>query len=701
MQGLANHTILISKGKQEYIIEDSAAPIKNDVGDIQGVVLIFRDVTKQKLLEKERERSLKAEFLAKEDLEDFFMQSPLPMVILEGPEHVFTLANPPYEKLIGRKANGKKLFEVFNPEEIKVFTSILSKVYESGVPYIGKEMHLPLSEIQGVNHDHWIDISLHPTRSVDGKVKGILAIVQDVTEARRAKQILIESESNFRAFADSTPQMVFTTNPEGGVDYINPRWYEYSLLTEEQTLGDAYASSLHPDDVQGAMVKWKHSISTATRFDNEHRFRRGSDGMYRWFRVQIEPKFENGTVLRWYGTMTDVHDQKMFSQELAEARDGAERANKIKSAFLANMSHEIRTPLGAILGFTDLLKDARLTGEEREYLNVILRNGQALSHVINDILDLSKVESGQLSIEYVSFDLRALVKEVVQSFSDIARSKEITLQFKADENSDCEISSDPTRIRQVIMNLVGNAIKFTSQGGVKVFVSIDPQNDSKSLINIRVEDTGTGINTDQAKMLFQPFMQADNSTARKFGGTGLGLALSKRLANALEGDVSIESSELDKGSLFLFSFAAQTSEKSNLEEVLEVSSPKIGSGSMKLLKNIPILVIDDSPDNRVLMEIMLGREGALIDEASSGEEGVTLAMKNDYAVVLMDIQMPGMDGYDALLALKKLKYKKPVIALTAHAMAEEKRRTLSAGFADHVTKPVDAALLVTAILKHV
>ena len=690
---------LLRRDETEFLVEDSASPIRNAVGEVQGAVPIFRDVTEKKKLEHERERLYLAEKQTRQDLEEFFVHSPLPMAILEGPEHFVLRANPPYEKLIGRKANHRPLLEVFALNEVADFLPHLDQVLKTGLPYLASEQPLSLRSQDGTVRLRWIDIGYHPRRGTDGKVKGILATVQDVTEAKHARDILLERESNFREFADSTPQIVFTTTADGNVDYINPRWYEFSLRSPEQTLGAAYISSIHPDDVSMVLSKWQAAVSTGKRFEEIYRFKRGSDDTYRWFTVCIEPKFENGKLKRWYGTLTDIHEQTEFAQKLSQARDEAEKANQTKSAFLANMSHEIRTPLGAILGFTDLLKAARLTGEEREYLDVIVRNGQALSHVINDILDLSKVEAGQLSIEYVPFELSELVKDVVTLFSDSARSKEISLRFESRPSEIRTVFSDPTRIRQILVNLIGNALKFTEKGSVLVALDMTMQDQSHSKIQIRVKDTGTGMTAAQAEKLFQPFVQADDSTTRKYGGTGLGLALSKRLAQALHGEVSIEQSQPEIGSTFLFEFIAQTvlGDATIYREDLAVPLPASSSSS---LNNCSLLIVDDSPDNRVLLSLLLRRHGAKVDEAASGEEGVAKAIKNFYDLVLMDIQMPGMDGYDALSALQSCGYARPVIALTAHAMVEEKRRTQAAGFVDHVTKPISAKILIQAVKKH-
>jgi signal transduction histidine kinase/CheY-like chemotaxis protein len=443
-------------------------------------------------------------------------------------------------------------------------------------------------------------------------------------------------------------------------------------------------------------------VKSQKPYESEFRLKRLIDGEYRWHLVRavsVEEGGEAGT--RWYGTCTDVTEQKELQAEIQEAKNEAEAANQAKSAFLANMSHEIRTPLGAILGFTDLLKSAELQGEQGEFLNVIERNGHALTRVIDDILDLSKVESGQMTIELVPFSFKELVSDVAALFTDKAKKKGITLELKMENNVPATVYSDPARIRQILINLVGNAIKFTSEGGVQICMTGSSRKKDHSFLSLQIKDTGPGIDEQQRARLFQPFMQADNSTSRKFGGTGLGLALSRRLAKALSGDVRLESSELAKGSVFTFEIEVEVAPAPVAKAPeMRVVSPREEMRANRL-ENIRILIVDDSPDNRVLMNLILRREGALVEEASDGQEAVRKALEGEFAVVLMDIQMPEMDGYAALAELKKNRYPRPVLALTAHAMTEERRRTAEAGFADHLTKPIDHDGLVRAILNQV
>jgi signal transduction histidine kinase len=396
-------------------------------------------------------------------------------------------------------------------------------------------------------------------------------------------------------------------------------------------------------------------------------------------RAKVESRDEIGQLALALNTMTEQLEESTGS------RIQAEEASQTKSAFLANMSHEIRTPLGAILGFAEILKDPALTPEERaRYLATIQRNGEALTKVLNDILDLSKVEAGGVSIENLEFQLPLVLQDVMDLFAANAADKRLALQLVLDPSARVRVKTDPTRLKQILFNIIGNAIKFTDRGGVTVFASV-----RNHVIVVRVQDSGLGITSEQARKLFEPFTQADSSTSRRYGGTGLGLALSRKLAEALGGTVYIESSTKE-GSNFIIEVADRAVAASKASSVSD-SRPQ---GSIAGAK---ALVVDDSQDNRELLRLFLKRHGVLTEFAANGREAVECATSKEFDVVLMDIQMPEMDGYAALNELKKRGYGKPIIAFTAHAMKEEKERALNAGFNAHVTKPVNETALVETI----
>ncbi|WP_413580875.1 response regulator [Bdellovibrio sp. HCB288] len=381
-------------------------------------------------------------------------------------------------------------------------------------------------------------------------------------------------------------------------------------------------------------------------------------------------------------------------RELQAAKMTAENANLAKSAFLANMSHEIRTPLGVILGFSEIIGTQDLEAEERDqYFDVIQRNGASLTRIIDDILDLSKIEAGKFELEKSPVSIRSLTEEVLGMYSDQASKKNIQIKSDLEEIRDLVVITDSVRIRQVLLNLVGNAVKFTSTGSVSIFCRVSQKAGNQKEITFQIEDTGIGMTQEQSDRLFQPFTQADATSTRRFGGTGLGLALSKNLAHTLNGDVRIVNCVTGKGCIFEFSFQADVTNM-----LPQPSSPQIEQNTADTsLEGFKVLAVDDSPDNQELIQTILSHVGLDVTEVRSGEEAIKEAFHHNYDLVLMDIQMPGLDGFGTLSELRSRGFKAPIIALTAHAMKEDRDRALAAGFADHVTKPINTHALVQTI----
>lgn len=379
----------------------------------------------------------------------------------------------------------------------------------------------------------------------------------------------------------------------------------------------------------------------------------------------------------------------------------------VMSLFLANMSHEIRTPLGAILGFTDFLNDLELSHEERtKYTEIIHRNGQLLTQLIDDILNLSKVEAGHLEIESIETPLRRILSDISAIIDLQALEKGLKLEINYEPHVPDVIYSDPTRLRQILINLIGIAIKFTEKGFVRVTVkNNNPSTLEPSHILFIIEDSGPGIQVEDRAKLFEWFTQADSSTTRKFGGTGLGLALSRRLARRLVGDVQIDEPVVS-GARFVASVATHLLSKKAVsfrmpaqEAIKTEVTNRQTENALDALKGLRILLVDDSADNRILIENILGRKGVKVQTGSNGHEGVEKALKNDHDIILMDIQMPFMDGLEATKALRQQGYKKPIIALTAHAMNIAREKTKAAGCDAHLTKPIDIQQLTNTLVQ--
>lgn len=373
----------------------------------------------------------------------------------------------------------------------------------------------------------------------------------------------------------------------------------------------------------------------------------------------------------------------------------AENANHVKSIFLANMSHEIRTPLGVILGFVEVLKGGKSSrGDEVKYLEIIEQTGRKLNRIINDILDISKVESGHLEMETNVFTVRDLFDELNLLFEMKARQSKNKIIFKIDENAPQEIATDRLRLQQILTNLIGNALRFTDAG----LVAISFYGEGSKL-HFSVTDTGTGMTEDQIPKIFQLFSQANQSRTRKHGGTGLGLILSKKLAEAMGGDVILKKTSPNQGSTFLVTIANEI-EKSNYNLTALKNPESVLPFDLDILKGKKVLVVDDSADNQLLLKVLLGKAGIEVANAENGEQGAKKALSNNYDMVLMDIQMPVLDGYEATSKLRKLGYTKPIIALTANAMKEDQKQCMAVGCNDYITKPIEVDKLFRSIVRN-
>lgn len=530
-----------------------------------------------------------------------------------------------------------------------------------------------------------------------------IAIVWDrkLTEER-----LRLSEKNFRQLADAIPHMVWTAKPDKSIEYMNKRWFEYTGMQASDAINGSWLETIHPEDRENFISAWDEAARSCETLAIELRFLSKS-AAYRWHLCLAVPIIDDkGNILHWFGTTTDIQDQRQTQEELESAKEAAEIANQSKSTFLANMSHEIRTPLGAILGFGELLKDPKLSEKERlEYIEIINRNGNELGSLIDDILDLSKVEAGRLEVERKKIDLESLLNDVSSSLMVKIQEKNLDLEVNIASNVPKIIETDPTRLRQILVNIVGNAIKFTDAGLVQLNVSTRHVSNKRKLV-LTVKDTGRGIRSEEIARLFQPFSQADVSTMRNYGGTGLGLTLSRKLAQLLGGDLVLTESTYGKGSTFTITLDcicddddAQT--KDEVQASLQALQAPVSQVIKGELTGLRILLAEDTVDIQVLMQRLLKDSGAVLNIVDNGAEAVKAAMQENFDIILMDVQMPVMDGYQAASELRAKNYKRPILALTAHAMRDEREKCIRAGCNEQLTKPLNYKLLVKTIRKYV
>ncbi len=537
-----------------------------------------------------------------------------------------------------------------------------------------------------------------PLLDKDGKWIGSIEISADITERRRGERALRESEAKFRTLAEAMPQIVWMAQPDGSKTYFNQRWLDYTGLSLEESLGPGWLNAIHPDDRQSTMEAWSMAVDTGRVLERETRLRK-ADGSFHWMLVRALRLYDSaGNIVSWLGTCTDIEVLKQAETALQRAREAAEAASQAKSDFLANISHELRTPMNGIIGFTELALATELTGELREYLGIVKSSSDHLLSLLNDILDFSKTQANELRFETLTFRLRETIDKALQPFALEAGRKKVTFAWEVMPDVPDELTGDPTRLRQILVNLVANAIKFTEQGGVAVRVEVLHKREADVILHFSVRDTGIGIPTEKQGIVFEPFTQADTSTTRKYGGTGLGLTIAARLVKMMGGRLRLESTE-GAGSKFDFNlgFSCQPAAPA-LPERRCADGPILAAAGQRTWR---ILLAEDNIVNQRVVARLLEKQGYTVEVASTGRDALALLSQQAFDLVLMDIQMPDIDGFQATAAIRERERTSgkhlPILALTAHAMAGDRERCIKAGMDDYISKPIQPSDLWGAV----
>jgi PAS domain S-box-containing protein len=509
------------------------------------------------------------------------------------------------------------------------------------------------------------------------------------------------SEMKFKSMFYNSGVPMAQVDSSGRFVEANQKYCDMLGYSREKLLTMTFSDVTYPDDRQMDRQRFEHMYEGITdTFHSEKRYVR-ANGEIIWVTVDatLIPG-ESGGESFSIGVVKDVSLTRIAEAEAALSRADAIAANKAKSVFLANMSHEIRTPLGVILGFVELLKDESLdSGQRARFLETIYRNASELGRLIDDVLDLSKVEAGRLDINKEQIFLSKILDDIKQTFEVAIERKGLRLEVKSSSGVPETIVSDQNRLRQILINIVGNAIKFTSFGSISIELSMLPPDDNSASrkLAITVKDTGCGIGEgDQAK-LFVPFGQASKTTSKDFGGTGLGLVLSKRLARLLGGDVVLTKSHVSEGSTFTITIDPGTAEQI-AGQVAQVPLGKDGKFQSKPLTGKRILVAEDTPDQAMLIQLFLTDQGATVETVANGAQAIEKAPGGHFDAVLMDMQMPLMDGFAATRKLRELGFRKPILALTAQAMREDQEKCLEAGCTMHLAKPFTQKTLTDRLL---
>lgn len=538
----------------------------------------------------------------------------------------------------------------------------------------------------------WARCSGQAITDANGAAIEFFAIVEDITASKLAEDVLRLQEEKYRNIIANMNLGLIEVDIDEKIQYVNNSFCEMCGYEREELLGKnpwmLFARNKDQELMEVKNELRKKGISDAYEITVKDK-----KGAIKWWLISAAPRYnDKGELVGSTGIHLDITDQKYMEDALVSSWEQAEESSRAKENFLANMSHEMRTPMNAIMGMALQLEKTNLSDSQQFYLQNIITASENLLVIMNDILDISKIEAGQLVIEALPFRLRDVVNQVLRMHELKAEEKEIELKQEMDDSIAPELIGDPFRLQQILVNLVGNAIKFTTEGSVSVECTVSNDKASEQEIVIKVKDTGSGIDPDYLTRIFEKFSQEDRSIARKFGGTGLGMSIVKNLTELLGGSIAIES-EQQVGTTVIVTLPF---EKSGARPVLSIEEPE----HIADLTGKKVLLVEDNEMNTLVAKMLLQQYGIEVTEAGNGIEAVEAVKNNNFDLILMDIQMPQMDGLEATRIIRQeLKSTTPIVALTAHALKGEAEKCLNAGMNDFLSKPYRENVLLGMLEK--
>lgn len=618
---------------------------------------------------------------------DLYENAPDMMAVVDLVSNNILDCNQTLADAIGRSKEeiiGNSFLELYIPESMEAARQTSSSFIETG-EVVRQERTLLRAD------GSTIDVLLQatPMRDETGKIVASRSTWRDVTIQKEAERALAFQEALYRTLIEAAPQIIWVADADGQVALLNKAWHEFSGRTDEESLGTRWAEALHPEDLPDVLAKWERAYTRGETYSGECRFQ-AKDGSYQTFIFIGAPVRDNsGEIINWVGINTNIADRVEAEIALQEAKDAAEYANRAKSEFLATMSHELRTPLNAIIGFSEILRDeilGTISDEQKELVLDIHTSGNHLLAMINDILDLSKIEAGKMELQLERFSLKEAVTEVNTIINALANQKQIQLSLEL--NQDVSVEADKIKFKQILYNLLSNAVKFTDEGG-KVTTKFEV---SGSTLLGHVTDTGVGISPQDREKLFQPFTQIDASSTRAHSGTGLGLSLTNRLIQLHGGKIWVDS-EINEGSTFSFTFPLHQQEQ---KVGISASDAALAATDPSLNSSRTILIAEDNEQAAQLLGIYLTEAGYQVEYATDGEEAIAKAAEIRPFAITLDILLPKKDGWQVLREMKT-KPNLQSIPVIIVSVTEERQLAFGLGAVDHLIKPIDKETLFTSL----
>jgi two-component system CheB/CheR fusion protein len=675
----------------------NARRIIQKMNDEELILLAISDVTEQTSARKKIEES-------EQRFRRLVEQASYPILILKGEDMILELANEPLFKIwnIGKEAIGKPFLKILPEMKDQPFTGLLLDVLHNSTIHYGNEQPAYFIRLDGEKETIYFNFVYQPYKENDGTVSGVIVFANDVTRQVLAFKKLEESEEQLRKTKEHFE--IATTAAEVGIwsldiakqtlawSDLHKKMWGYSNL-ETNLKYEEWHKLIVPEDKETAFAAVEKALKTKTLYEVSYRIKRADNGDIRWINSSGQYFYDDaGEPITLTGVSIDITQQKLFENELMEAKISAENATKSKQQFLSNMSHEIRTPLNSILGFTNVLLKNELGVEQKEFVQAIKTSGKSLNLLINDILDLAKVDAGRMTFEKQPFEIRESITSILHSFNLKIKEKNLDLVKEYDSKIPSILLGDSLRLNQIILNLISNAVKFTQKGKILLSVKLLSEDEENVTIEFAVTDSGIGIAANKIDSIFNVFEQAETSIANSYGGTGLGLAIVKQLIETQGGAISVKS-KVSEGSTFSFTLPfGKTNIKSEEETEILKQDPEI--------KNLRVLVAEDIALNQLLIKIILSDFGFIHEIVDNGKIAIEKLQTNTYDIILMDLQMPEMNGFEATEYIRKtMKSQIPIIALTADVTKADVSKCKEYGLDAYIPKPINENLLYSKIVE--